>query len=169
MATFDPVILDALNKQITNERYNAACYLALANRLDYLNLSGFAAWMRRAADEEMTHAARITEYVIDRNGFPIIAPLQGFTAPEADMTTGGAVTFAAALQREQVTTEDIKTLYDLSEQADDSQTCQFLLWFLKEQTKSVRETTELQARAQFAQGCPAAILAMDRELGEGEK
>jgi ferritin len=169
MAANDPVVIDALNKQITNERYNSAIYSALANRFDFLNLPGFAAWMRAEAKQETKHAARITDYLIDRGVLPIVAPLQGYTAPDANMTTAGALLFAAALQREQVTTEDIKTLYDLSEQADDSQTCQFLLWFLDEQTKSVRETSELTARAQFAQGCPAAILKMDHDLGKRKK
>jgi ferritin len=169
MAQFDPVLLDALNKQITNERYSSAIYQALANRLDYLNLPGFAHWFRCEAKQETKHAAKFTDYIIDRNAFPVVAPIQGYAPPEADILTAGTVCFTAALQREVVTTEDIKTLYDLSEQADDSQTCEFLLWFLREQTDSVRETTEMVARATFAQGCPAAILKMDHDLGKRKK
>ncbi len=169
MPSVDAVVIDALNRQVTNERYNSAIYQALANRLDYLNLPGFAHWFRCEAKAEMRHAAKFTDYIIDRNAFPIVAPIQGYAPPEADMLTAGAVCFAAALQREQVTTEDIKTLYDLSEQADDSQTCEFLLWFLHEQTDSVREATELVAQATFAQGCPAAILKMDHDLGKRRK
>lgn len=169
MAQLDPVVLDALNRQITTERFNAAIYMALANRLDSLNLTGFGAWMRAASTDETMHAQKFTDYIIDRNAFPIVAPLDGFAPPNGDMMTIGTLSFAAALQRELTTTDAIKMLYDLADEIHDSQTCQFLLWFLDEQTKSVRETTELTARAQFAQGDSAAILAMDHELGEGEK
>lgn len=166
MAQLDPVVLDALNRQMTAERYNAAIYAALANRLDVLNLTGFASWMRREAETEMVHAKKFSDYIINRGGYPIIAPLEGAEAPQGDMLTAPALCFAAALQREIVTTDQIKILYDLADEVHDSQTCQFLWGFLFEQTQSVREATELTARAQFAQGCPAAILQMDHELGE---
>lgn len=166
MSLLDPVVLDTLNRQITNERNNSAMYWALANRLEFLNLPGMAHHMRDASGDETTHAQKFTDYLIDRNAFPLVAPLDAALAPDADMLTAGRLCFAAALQREMQTTEQIKTLYDIAEQADDPQTCQFLLWFLDEQTQSEREYVELVARLQFAEGCPAAILAIDKELGE---
>lgn len=165
----DPVVLDSLNRQITNERNNSAMYLALANRLDFSNLTGLASHMRAASADELTHAQKFSDYLIDRYAFPVVAPLESATPPDGPMLSIGTLCFAAALQREMQTTEQIKTLYDIAEQADDPQTCQFLLWFLEEQTKSEREYAELVARLQFAQGCPAAVLQIDHELGEGEK
>lgn len=169
MAALDPVVADALNRQITNERQNSAIYAALGNGFDVLNLTGLAKFARENSAEELTHADRIRDYLIDRYGSPIIDALEAAPMPKADMLEAPFVFFEMALKREQVTTEQIKTIYDLAEDADDPQTCQFLLWFLEEQTKSEREFSELSARALFAQGCPAAILAMDHELGEGEK
>lgn len=165
----DPVVLDSLNRQITNERNNAAMYLALANRLDFVNLTGMAHHMHGAAGDEMIHAQKFTDYLIDRYAFPIVAPLDAAAPPDAPLPIIARLCFAAALQREQTTTDQIKTLYDTAEEADDPQTCQFLQWFLEEQTASEREYAEIVARLQFAEGCPAAILAMDHELGEGEK
>lgn len=161
----DPVVADSLNRQITNERNNSAMYAALANRLEFSNLTGMAAHMRSASAEELTHAQKFTDYLIDRNAYPVIAPLESATPPDGQTLVIGTLCFAAALQREMQTTEQIKTLYDISEQADDPQTCQFLLWFIEEQTKSEREYVELVARLQFAQGCAAAILQIDHELG----
>lgn len=161
----DPVVADSLNRQITNERNNSAMYAALANRLEFSNLPGMASHMRTASADELTHAQKFTDYLIDRNVYPVIAPLDAATPPDGQMLVIGTLCFAAALQREIQTTEQIKTLYDISEQADDQQTCQFLLWFLDEQTKSEREYVELVARLQFAQGCAAAILQIDHELG----
>lgn len=165
MPALDPVVLDALNRQITNERQNSAIYSAIGNRFDVLNLTGMAKFARDNSAEELTHAARITDYVVDRYGFPVVDALAPVNPPDADMLTAARVLFAQALMREQITTEAIKTIYDLAEDADDPQTCQFLMWFLEEQTKSEREFSELVAKAQLAEGCAAAVLFLDKELG----
>lgn len=161
----DPVILDALQQQIARERFNEAIYITLANKFDVLNLPGFGRYMHAAASEEADHARKFTAYVIDRNAMPLTLPLMGVTAPLADMLTAGAVMLQAALDLEIANTAAIKTLYALADEADDPQTCVFLIWAIEEQTKAERELTELVARATFAQGCAAAILAMDHELG----
>lgn len=169
MPQLDPVVLDALNRQITTERQNSAIYSAIGNRFDVLNLTGLAKFARENSAEELTHAARITDYVVDRYGFPVVDALTAVDPPQADMISAARVLFAYALMREQMTTEAIKTIYDMAEEADDPQTCQFLLWFLEEQTKSEREFSELVAKAQLAEGNAAAVLMLDHELGEGEK
>jgi ferritin len=161
----DPVVNDAIQNQITRERTNEAAYLAIANRFDVLNLEGFASWARKAAREEGEHAQRFTDYLIDRNGAPLTAPLVGVNAPPADMLTAGAVLFGMALTVEVANTDAIKTLYALADEADDPQTCIFLIWAIEEQTHAERELTTLIAKAQFAQGCAAAVLQLDHELG----
>jgi ferritin len=161
----DAVVSDALQNQITRERTNEAAYLAIGNRFDVLNLPGFAKWARSAAHEEAEHAQRFTDYLIDRGGVPIVAPLVGVNAPQADMLTAPAMLAGMALQVETSNTESIKTLYALADEADDPQTCVWLIWAIEEQTSAERELVELIARATFAQGCPAAILMLDKEMG----
>ena len=163
--SLDAVVRDSLIKQINIERYNEAVYYALANRLEYLNLTGGAAYFRKRGNEEAEHAQKFTAYLIDRNEYPLIYPLEAATAPDADMLTALAACAAAALNREKINTEYIKTIYAQAEESDDPQTCVWLIWALDEQTRAERELTELVARATFAQGCPAAILALDHELG----
>ena len=165
MGNLDPVILDALNKQVTHERHNSAIYLALACRFDVLNLTGMAAYSRKQSAEEQGHAQRVIDYIVDRYGSPVIDALPAVVVPDVQIENAARVLFTAALQREQFTTEQIKTLYDLSEDADDPQTCQFLMWFLEEQTSEERQFEELVVQATFAESCPAAILALDAKLG----
>lgn len=164
MPQLDPVVLDALNRQYTTERQNSAIYAAIGNRFDVLNLTGLAKFARDNSAEEQTHADKIRDYIVDRYGFPIIDALTPIDPPQADMLTAARVLFALALLREQTTTEAIKTIYDLAVDADDPQTCQFLLWFLEEQTKSEREFSELVAKAQLAESNAAAVLMLDEQL-----
>lgn len=161
----DPVVQDALAQQVTRERTNQAAYMALDYRFQVLNLDGFAGYCRKAALEEGEHAQKFANYLIDREGVPVISPLNGVNAPQADMLTAGAVLFGLALQVEKANTEAIKTLHALADEADDPQTCSFLIWALDEQTSAERELTEMVARCKFAEGCPAAILALDHEMG----
>ncbi len=163
--TLDPVVADSLKRQVTQERFNVAIYAALCNRLEFSNLSGLASFMRKASAEEQTHADKISGYLIDRNAYPLIDTTPAYIAPDGVMLSIGRLCFAAALQREMQITEMIKTIYDLADQADDPQTCIFLQWFLEEQTSAERELIELVARLQFAEGCAAAILQIDHELG----
>lgn len=165
MAGLDAVVRDSLIKQVNIERFNEAVYLALAWRLDVLNLSGAAKYFKAQADEEAQHARKFADYLIDRNESPVVSSVMGFDAPAADMLTAIATFAQAALQREMINTEYIKTIYAQAQEADDPQTCVWLIWALDEQTHAERELSELVARAVFAQGCPAAILALDKELG----
>lgn len=162
----DPVVLDALNKQVTHERQNSAVYLAIANQFDVLNLIGMAKLARNESGEETAHAQRITDYIVDRYGAPVVDALTAINLiPGLTMMSAPRLLFSGVLQREQVTTEQIKTIYDLAEDADDPQTCQFLLWFLQEQTESERKYSEIVAWCQFAEGNAAAIIALDEKLG----
>lgn len=165
----DPVVLNTLQQQVSRERQNEAVYHTLGNAFEVLNLDGFAKYMHDAANEEAEHARKFIAYIIDRNAAPVTLPLVAYVAPPADMLTAGAVYMQAALDLEISNTNQIKILYDLSDEIHDSQTCIWLIWAIEEQTKAERELTQLMARATFAQGCTAAILQMDHELGEGEK
>jgi len=165
MGNLDPVILDALNRQITHERQSSAVYAAIGNRFAALNLPGMACFAQQHACKKSKQADKLSGYVLDRYGFPVVDALQGIMPPEADMLSAARVLFGAALQREQATTEALKTLYDLAEDADDPQTCQFLLCMLKKQTKTEAELSEIAARSVFAEGCAAAVLLLDQELG----
>lgn len=161
----EPVLRSSLNNQITNERYNAAFYRAAAARFELLNLPGFARWMKRAAKEETHHASWFTDYLIDRNEAPIYDKLDAITLPNGmTMNNVGSILFAAALQREQQTTQQINSLHMLSEEVKDPQTGIFLHWFIAEQTQSEREVTEILAQVKLAESDPAGVLLLDQKF-----
>ncbi len=69
-------ILEALNKQINAELYSAYLYLSMAAYFESINLKGFANWMRVQAKEEVTHAMRIYDYVVERGGRVKLMPIE---------------------------------------------------------------------------------------------
>ena len=159
-------MLQALQSQLTLERQNAAIYDALSASLDNVNWSGSATFMKKSADEERTHAQKFTDYLVDRNCVPIYAALGPCPVLEDDDLV---IYFQAALDREKLTTLAIKTLYqDAANDATgpDSQTQQFLLWFLAEQTASERELTD--AMLELNRSDNNGRLILDERYGEAK-
>lgn len=132
-------LMQALNDQLTLERQNAAIYDALAAALDVVNWPGSSAWMKKSANEEREHADKFSAYIVDRFGVPVFSALDGCNVPTSNDLIDY---FAAALLREQATTEAIKTLNFMAEENEDCQTEAFLIWALEEQTKSEREISD---------------------------
>ena len=66
---------EALNRQINAELGAFYTYLSMSAWFEYRDLRGFSAWMRRHAEEEMTHAMKILDHVNERNGRVLLLPL----------------------------------------------------------------------------------------------
>jgi ferritin len=56
----------ALNKQMNAELYSAYLYLAMAAYYEDSDLPGFANWMIAQAQEEMSHAMKFYDYLVQR-------------------------------------------------------------------------------------------------------
>ena len=61
-------IESALNKQINAELWSAYLYLSMSSFFESINLSGFATWMIMQTQEEVNHAMRIYNHMIERGG-----------------------------------------------------------------------------------------------------
>ncbi len=59
-------MVEALNRQINAEIYSAYLYLSMAAYFDSLGLKGFANWMRVQWQEELMHAMKLYDYVVER-------------------------------------------------------------------------------------------------------
>jgi ferritin len=143
-------IATTLQSQFTLERTNAAYYRAMADALEAVNWSGVAAWMRRNADDEDNHAARIADYIIDQNGQPAYEALEEIPDLSGDDLPQY---FNAAMVREEGTTAHLKEIYAAAVAEGDAQTIALLLnpdedfpGFMAEQTASEREITDILLR-----------------------
>jgi len=134
-----PEMLNALQTQLTLERTNAAIYDSLSACLDAVNWPGSAAFMKKSAKDERTHADKFAGFIVDRNETPVYSDLPICPMIQDDDLV---LYFQAALGREQLTTQAINDLFDKACELDDPQTCIFLHWFILEQTASERELTD---------------------------
>lgn len=159
-------LITGLQSQFNTERFNAEVYYSLAVQLDARNLTGFKSFMLKSSADERVHALKFSDYLADREVTPV---LQVINAPTptigTDVMRAGALAFEAALALERTTTARIDALYNLAETEDDPGTCEYLLWFIKEQIDSERQLEEILTKFGLAEENGAAILMLNTELG----
>lgn len=158
----------ALNEQINEELYSFYTYLSTAAYFEHLSLTGFAHWMRMQADEEMDHAMRIYNYVVERGGRVMLATLN---APQIDWKSP-LTAFESALEHEKHISACIHKLVAQARQEGDYPTDSFLKWFVDEQVEEENNVGQAVEDVRRVSDFPAGLFMLDRELGgrqsEGE-
>ncbi len=156
----DEKMQDALNKQVNQEFFAAYLYLSAAAYLESVNLSGFAAWMKTHAHEELTHGQKIFDYIQSRGGKVTL------TAIESPKTEWKSPTEAVsdAYEHELKVTKMIDDLVELSRAQKDNASEAFLQWFVTEQVEEEEITLELLEKLKFVGDNKAALIALDRSL-----
>lgn len=155
------VIQIALNEQIKSELSAAYFYLSGSGYFELTNLSGFAAWMRMQSQEEVKHAMRFFNFMLDR-GSPVT--LQAIGQPAANFQSPLDV-FTQALQHEQQVTTQINRLYALTLQEQDYPAQILLQWFVTEQVEEEKEMHRIIEELRMAGDNASALLMLNNTLG----
>lgn len=160
-----PKIENALNDQIHHEFSNAYAYLAAAAWFAERNFPGFAQWMRVQRGEELDHAMRLFDFVLDRNGK---IKLAGIEKPGEIYGTPKDV-FAAALKIEQATTAKLNSLYALAVEERDFATQSHLKWYVDEQVEEEKNVSSMLATLEMAGESKGTLLMLDHQAGKRVK
>jgi ferritin len=155
-------VKEAINEQIKHEFYSAYLYLSMAGSFEVANLTGFAHWMREQAKEEMNHAMKFFDFLLDRGDQ---ARLQAIDAPPYAFRSP-LDTFEQALEHEKEVTSLIHDLYGLAVRENDYAAQVMLNWFVAEQVEEEKSATEIVERLRMAGEDSAALLLLDAELRE---
>ncbi|MEM7415099.1 MAG: ferritin [Gemmatimonadota bacterium] len=150
----------ALNDQIGLELESAYAYLSMSAQLSCQNFEGFATWMRMQAQEELGHAMRLFDYMLERG---CSVQLPAVPAP----TVGGShlELFETALAHEQKVTASIHELYDLARAERDYATELQLQWFVTEQVEEEASVGLAVEKLRRAGDDQPALLMLDTEFG----
>lgn len=155
-------IEDASNDQIAAEFYSAHLYLAMSAYLESIDLPGFAHWMRIQYQEEVSHAMKIFDYLIERDGRAII---KKFDAPQVEWKSVQDV-FDATYEHEQKVTELINNLVDIALAEKDHASHIFLQWFVNEQVEEEATAKSIIQQLKLLGDSKAGLFMVDRELGQ---
>ncbi len=161
----DVRMAEALNKQINEELYSAYLYLSMSAYFEALGLRGFAKWMRIQSKEELGHAMKIYDYLIDQNAE--VKLLQIKEPPHSWDSLTHAI--EAAYEHEKYITGKINELVSLAESLNDRATNNLLQWFIDEQVEEEKNTYELLRKVKMVEKHVGGLLILDKELGEREE
>jgi ferritin len=150
----------AINDQIKQEIYSAYLYLSMSAYCESVNLSGLAHWMRIQFDEEMAHALRLFDFLINRGGR---VTLQAIEKPPADFASPLEI-FQQALEHEKNVTAMIEKLYETAAKENDYATQVELQWFISEQVEEEKSAGAIVEQLKLVGKDNAAMLMLDRQL-----
>lgn len=155
-------VQDAINEQIKHEFFAAYQYLSMMTYFEEMALGGFATWMRLQAQEEVSHAMRLLDFLLDRGGkvelHAIDEPKTGFASPLEVMR--------AALAHEQRVTGLINDIYELAVEHKDYPAQVLMQWFISEQVEEEKNAGDLVDQLEFFGDSPGALLVIDERLGQ---
>jgi ferritin len=155
-------INEAFSNQINAEMYSSYLYLAMAAWFESTNLKGFARWMRLQAQEEMSHAMKFFDHMVERGGKVALAEI---TAPPAKWDSPLAV-FEDAYKHECKVSSLINNLADLAVGAKDHASGVFLQWFINEQVEEEAAAYEIVQKLKMTGERSSGLFMLDRILGE---
>jgi ferritin len=153
---------EALNGQINAELYSAYVYASMSAFFESEDFKGFAAWMTAQAQEEVAHAMKIYNFIIERGGR---VKLTAIDAPPTDWQSPQAA-FEAAYKHEQHVTSLIHGLVAKAVEENDYATKNMLDWFVDEQVEEEASASEIVAQLKMIGSQGPALLMLDRELGK---
>jgi ferritin len=161
---------EAINEQVKYELYSAYMYLAMSADCSDRNLTGFATWLRMQAQEEVEHAMRFYDFLIERGGR---VELHGIDKPPVEYGSPLEI-MEQSLDHERFVTSRINGLYDLAFQEQDRPAQVMLQWFITEQVEEEASIDEIVQRMKMFGADGAALFMLDRDLGargpeEGEE
>ncbi len=150
----------ALNKQINEEIFSSYLYYAMAAYFDSKGLSGFSNWMRVQTQEELSHAAKLNDYINERGGRVV---LEAIAKPALEWDSPLAA-FEAAYQHEQHISKCINDLVDIAIAERDHATNNFLQWFVKEQVEEEASADEIVQKLKLVGENKGGMFMVNREL-----
>ena len=152
----------ALNNQINAEMYSSYLYLSMESYFQSISLSGFSSWMRGQVQEEMFHAMKLYDFVNERGG---VVTLEAIKKPESVWKSPLAA-FEHVLKHEQLVTDLINDLVDLSISEKDHASNIFLQWFVSEQVEEEATVGEVVDKLKLIKNDSSGLFLLDAELGK---
>jgi len=162
MAALETELREALNDQVKWELYSSYLYLSMSSYFSSIDLPGFAHWMRVQAQEELMHAMKIYDYIIERGSR---ATLLAIDQPPYEWESPLNVA-EEVYQHEQKVTGMITRLMDMATSKKDYAAMAMLQWFVEEQVEEEANSNEIVQKVKMVsgEGGKGALYMLDREL-----
>jgi len=150
----------AMNDQIKNELESYYIYLSMAAYFHSASLDGMGHWMRCQAHEEMIHAMKFFNHVIDRGGKVVLQDLKQL---KTDWSSPREA-FKDAYEHEKFITAKINDLTTIAREQKDYSSEPLLAWFSDEQIEEEVSSGKIADQLDMIGEDKSGLLMLDREL-----
>ena len=155
-------INQAMNDQIRNELESYYIYLSMAAYFHSKSLDGMGHWMRCQAHEEMIHAMKFFEHLIDRDGKVVLQDLKQLKTEWSSPLEA----FQDAYEHEKFITGKINDLTTIAREEKDYASEPMLAWFSDEQIEEEASTGKIADEMEMIGDDKSGLLMLDRELAQ---
>jgi ferritin len=156
-------LLSGLNEHLKLEFRASHEYLAMSIWLAEHDLPGFAKWMRQQSSDELMHAQRIIDHLVERDQK---VELPAVAAPPTKWDSALELC-DHVLKNEQEVTASINDLYAVAEKTKDRGAVILLQWFVTEQMEEEAAARAVLGRIRLAGNSGLGLLMIDQELATG--
>ena len=153
-------MLDSLNEQINKEIYSAYLYLSMSAYLMSKNLPGFANYMRVQYQEEMSHAMKLYDYLLERGEKVVLREIAGVKTEWKDIIE----VFEDTLKHEEFITESINNVLGVAHEVRDYATMNMLQWYVNEQVEEEAHVSGVLEQLKMIEGKGSGLFMLDREM-----
>lgn len=153
-------IVDLINAQINKELESSYIYAHMANYYEENDLSGFAAWFTKQAQEELEHAQKFMDYLHSQNAVVVLKDIKASTVEFKDAREP----LVLQLEHEKFITASIDLIYAEALKLNDFRTTIFLNWFIEEQQEEEEQSDEFIRKYDLATGKGGSLYLLDKEL-----
>ena len=151
---------DAMNEQIKNELESYYIYLSMAAWLHSKALDGMGHWMRVQAHEEMIHAMKFFNHLIDRGGKVALKDLKQLKT----QWKSPLELFQDAFEHEKFISKKINDLMSIARQEKEFASEPLLAWFTDEQIEEESNANKITEQLEMVGADKSGLLMLDREL-----
>jgi len=151
----------AISDQIKNELESYYIYLSMAAYFHSNSLDGMGHWMRAQAHEEMIHATKFMDHLIDRDGKVVLQDLKQLKTDWSSPLEA----FQDALEHERFISGKINDLTTIAREEKDYASEPMLAWFTDEQIEEEASAGKIVDELGMIGEDKSALLMLDRELG----
>ena len=149
-----------LNHQVNAEFWSAYMYLSMSAWFEEKGLKGFANWMHVQFQEELTHALKIFNFVLGRQGTIKLQPIEAVPIEWSGILNVMEETY----KHEVKVTAMIYKCLDVAEIEKDRATVSMLQWFVDEQIEEETNVDNIINHLKLIGNDGQAIYHLDKEL-----
>ncbi len=152
---------DAMNEQIKNELESYYIYLSMAAYFHSKGLDGMGHYMRVQAHEEMTHAMKFLNHLLDRGGKVVLKDLKQLKTEWKSPLEA----FQDAYEHEKFISQKINELMAVAREEKEFASEPLLGWFTNEQVEEEANASKISEQLDMVGADKSGLLMLDRELG----